>query len=70
MSQFLRSRWFLLLVVGGLVGAWLWPETLGRVVVQLPPLYVVGAALLLTALGMETKDLFAPSFIRGRLSGR
>jgi sodium/bile acid cotransporter 7 len=56
-ASFLVRRWFLLLLLAGLVVAWLWPGLLRPGVVWLRPAAVVALALFLMAWGLETRSL-------------
>ena len=57
MRDFLVKRWFLLLLLGGIGWAWFCPDWLPGGIAGLPPLAVVGPALFLMAVGLETRSL-------------
>lgn len=53
----LRQRWFLLLLLAGVVGGWFRPQWLRPATVRLEPRIVVAAALFLTAWSLESRRL-------------
>src|SRR5947207_3347224 len=57
MSAFLRRRWFLLLVLGGLVLTW-WRPDWFHWTRAIDPRLIVAPALLLTAWTLESRRLF------------
>src|SRR5438128_10034947 len=58
MKRFLGKRWFLLLLLGGLILAWIGPAWLRPVTDWLDPRVIVGCALLLMSLGLESRRLY------------
>ena len=54
----LQQRWFLLALVGVLVGGIGWPESLGPVVAAIPKSAVVAAVMFLMALPLETSVMW------------
>lgn len=57
MKQFLRQRWFLLLLVAGLMLAWWGPSWLRAATSGLGPRAVIATALFLMAWGLESRRL-------------
>jgi solute carrier family 10 (sodium/bile acid cotransporter), member 7 len=58
MKDFLRNRWFLLLLLIGLALAWFRPQSLRPATVWLEPRIIVAAALFLMAWSLESRSLF------------
>jgi sodium/bile acid cotransporter 7 len=58
MKQFLRQRWFLLLLAAGIVLAWWGPAWLRASTAQLGPRAIIALALFLMAWGLESRKLF------------
>src|SRR5262245_41280927 len=53
----LSRHWFLLLLLGGLAVAFLWPEPLRKSLAGLEPRYIVAGALFLVACSLESRRL-------------
>jgi sodium/bile acid cotransporter 7 len=58
MKLFLKNRWFLLLLIGGVGTALIWPHGLQPLTGRLPPLFLVGPALFLVAWSLESARLW------------
>ena len=58
MKRFLGKRWFLLLLLGGLMLAWFGPAWLRQLTSWLDPRVIVGCALLLMSLCLESRRLY------------
>jgi sodium/bile acid cotransporter 7 len=58
MRDYVRRRWFLLLLVAGLTFAWFCPRWLRPAMVWLEPRVIVAAALFVMAWSLESRSLF------------